>query len=40
MQMVTVAIQWIGQNSEGRYINHAIDILTMPAKGNVVWLLD
>jgi plexin A len=31
--MVTVVIQWMGQTSEGRNINHTIDILTMPTKG-------
>jgi hypothetical protein len=33
-QMVTVVIQWMGQNSEGRNINHTIDILTTPTKGS------
>ena len=32
MQLVTVAIQWMGQNSEGRNINHTIDILTTPTQ--------
>jgi hypothetical protein len=41
-QMVTVVIQWMGLNPEGRNINHTIDILTMPTEGmtyNILYTL-